>query len=148
MFWYAPQWLSFYNLAIGGLQGAAQAGMEPTYYWDGLDDEVLQWLRENTKSNDKIAFSAHSQETLSLYFSMKKFQIPFEIPSVTTTSDELKAQGFHYYILQCRPSGEFERDKQLRELKKPVWVKTIRKNGWGMWNLNTVPIIEIYDVSR
>jgi hypothetical protein len=148
IFWYAPQWLSFYNLAIGGLRGAAQAGMEPTYYWDGFDDEVLQWLRKNTESSDKIAFSVHSPETISLYFSMKKFQINFEIPPVTTTSDDLKSQGFRYYILQRRPSGEFERDKQLIEQKKPVWVKTIRKNGWGAWNLNTVPIIEIYDVSR
>ncbi|MDR0703718.1 MAG: hypothetical protein LBF88_01890 [Planctomycetaceae bacterium] len=148
IFWYAPQWLSFYNLAIGGLQGAVRSGMEPTYYWDGFDDEVIQWLRENTESGDKIAFSVHSPETLSLYFSMKKFQIPFEIPPVTTTSDDLQAQGFRYYILQRRPSGEFERDKQLIERKKPVWIKTIRKNGWGAWNLNTVPIIEIYDISR
>ncbi|MDR2705110.1 MAG: hypothetical protein LBC02_04955 [Planctomycetaceae bacterium] len=148
MFWYAPQWLSFYNLAIGGLSGAVRMGMEPTYYWDGLDDEVLQWLREHTESGDKIAFSVHSPETLRLYFSMKKFQIPFEVPSVTTTFDELKSQGFRYYILQRRPSGEFERDKQLMKRKKPVRVKTIRKNGWGAWNLNTVPIIEIYDVSR
>ena len=35
--WYAPQWLSYYSLAIGGLPGATALGMEPTYYWDGLD---------------------------------------------------------------------------------------------------------------
>ena len=34
LYWYAPQWLSYYNLLIGGLPGATAAGMEPTYYWD------------------------------------------------------------------------------------------------------------------
>ncbi|MDR2755489.1 MAG: glycosyltransferase family 39 protein [Planctomycetaceae bacterium] len=148
MFWYAPQWLSFYNFVIGGLPGAVRAGMEPTYYWDGLDDEVLQWLRNNTNSGDKIVFSVHSPAALDLYFSMKKFPIPFEIPSVTETFDDFKTQGFRYYILQRRPSGEFARDKQLMLREKPVWVKTIRKGGWGVWNLNTVPIIEIYEISH
>ncbi|MDR2116088.1 MAG: hypothetical protein LBP87_06885 [Planctomycetaceae bacterium] len=147
LFWYAPQWLSFYNLVIGGLPGAVRAGMEPTYYWDGLDDEVLQWLRDNTNSGDKIAFSVHSPETLHLYFYQKKIQIPFDVPPVTETFDDFKERGFRYYILQRRPSGEFERDKQLMQHKKPVWVKTIRKSGWGIWNLNTVPIIEIYEIS-
>ncbi|MDR3199691.1 MAG: glycosyltransferase family 39 protein [Planctomycetaceae bacterium] len=148
IFWYAPQWLSFYNLAIGGLPGAVRAGMEPTYYWDGLDDEVLQWLRNNTNSGDKIAFSVHSPATLNLYFHLKNFRIPFEVPSATETFDDFKLRGFRYYILQRRPSGEFERDKQLMKHKKPVWVKTIRKNGWGAWNLNAVPIIEIYEISH
>ncbi|MGL6194772.1 MAG: ArnT family glycosyltransferase, partial [Thermoguttaceae bacterium] len=44
IFWYAPQWLSYYNGLIGGLRGATKAGMEPTYYWDSLDQEVLDWL--------------------------------------------------------------------------------------------------------
>ncbi|MDR1270511.1 MAG: hypothetical protein LBK82_13395 [Planctomycetaceae bacterium] len=148
MFWYAPQWLSFYNLVIGGLPGAVRAGMEPTYYWDGLDDEVLHWLCRNTNSGDKIAFSVHSPAALDLYFSLKKIRIPFEIPPVTETFDDFKSQGFRYYILQRRPSGEFERDKQLMMHEKPVWVKTIRKSGWGAWNLNTVPIIEIYEIPR
>jgi hypothetical protein len=148
MFWYAPQWLSFYNLVIGGLPGAVRAGMEPTYYWDGLDDEVLHWICRNTNSGDKIAFSVHSPAALNLYFSLKKIRIPFEIPPVTETFDDFKTQGFRYYILQRRPSGEFERDKQLMMHEKPVWVKTIRKSGWGAWNLNTVPIIEIYEIPR
>ncbi|MDR2441835.1 MAG: hypothetical protein LBE12_20965 [Planctomycetaceae bacterium] len=148
IFWYAPQWLSFYNLVIGGLPGAVRAGMEGTYYWDGLDEEVLCWLRNNTNSGDKIVFSVHSPAALDLYFSMKKFPIPFEIPSATETFDDFKERGFRYYILQRRPSGEFKRDKQLMLREKPVWVKTIRKSGWGVWNLNTVSIIEIYEISH
>jgi hypothetical protein len=148
MFWYAPQWLSFYNAAIGGLPGAVRAGMEPTYYWDGFDDEVLHWLKENTKPDNQIAFSAHSSETLRLYFSKKDFQIPFEILSATTTIGDSQTESFRYYVLQRRPSGEFERDKQLMKQKKPVFVKTIRQSGWGIWNLSSVPIIEIYEISR
>ncbi|MDR0336360.1 MAG: hypothetical protein LBI18_04650, partial [Planctomycetaceae bacterium] len=127
MFWYSPQWLSFYNFVIGGLPGAVRSGMEPTYYWDSLDDEVLDWLCQNTNSCDKIAFSVHSPATLELYFSLKKVRIPFAVPPVTETFDDFKRRGFRYYILQRRPSGEFERDKQLMLQEKPVWVKTIRQ---------------------
>jgi hypothetical protein len=143
LFWYAPQWLSFYNPIVGGLSGAVRVGMEPTYYWDGLDNEVLDWLKKNTKDGEKMMFSIHSRKTLQLY----RLEIPFDVSTATTTYEELTSGEYRYYILQLRPSGMFERDVQIRERKKTVFTKTIRNGGWGFWNLGSVPIIEIYDVS-
>ena len=46
---YYPQTLSHYSLLVGGVRGAARLGMEPTYWWDALDDDVLMWLNEHTE---------------------------------------------------------------------------------------------------
>ncbi|MDR1477963.1 MAG: hypothetical protein LBJ00_03385 [Planctomycetaceae bacterium] len=67
VFWYAPQWLSFYNFAVGGLSGAVKIGMEPTYYWDGFDQEVIDWLNTNTGKYELISFSKFSPDTFSIY---------------------------------------------------------------------------------
>ncbi|HVA40515.1 MAG TPA: hypothetical protein VNF49_07605, partial [Candidatus Binataceae bacterium] len=64
--WYAPQWLSYYNLLIGGLRGAEAAGMEATYYWDALDGEVLAWLHAHTAADENIEFSVPSHNNLVL----------------------------------------------------------------------------------
>ena len=39
-----PVPLSYYSPLVGGLPGAARLGMEPTYYWDALTDDALDWL--------------------------------------------------------------------------------------------------------
>ena len=44
--------LSYYNALIGGLSGAARAGMEPTYYWDAVTPEVRDWLNAHTEAGD------------------------------------------------------------------------------------------------
>ena len=44
-------------MIAGGLRGAATKGMEPAYWWDGLDNDVLRWLNERTTPGEVIAFS-------------------------------------------------------------------------------------------
>jgi hypothetical protein len=55
---YFPQTLSHYSLLVGGVRGAASLGMEPAYWWDALDDDVLTWLNENTEPGARVAFSS------------------------------------------------------------------------------------------
>ena len=55
---YYPQTLSHYNLLVGGVRGAAALGMEPTYWWDALDAEVLDWLNTHTAPGERVAFSS------------------------------------------------------------------------------------------
>lgn len=64
--WYAPQWLSYYNVLIGGLPGAVAMGMEPTYYWDGLDRDVLDWLHQHTEPGEKVEFACYPKGNLAL----------------------------------------------------------------------------------
>jgi len=134
LLWYAPQWLSYYNLLIGGLPGATAAGMEPTYYWDALDQSVLDWLNEHTAEDQKIWFAAGSEENLEL---MQRW-------GVLRRATSVEAPGkFRWYVLQRRPSGLQEADLWLIEYFEPAFTKTIRCGGVGPWRLD-VPLVEVY----
>lgn len=148
MGWYAPQWLSYYNLLIGGLPGAVRAGMEPTYYWDSFDEEVVRWIEEHAKENHRIAFSIGSTRTFELYQNGRDFSFQPVVIKPELTLFELQNQGFRYYVLQRRPSAEFPRDKILIEQGRPVFTKTIRYGGFGPWRLDAVPLLEIYDLAE
>lgn len=54
---YHPLQLSYYNVLIGGLSGAARAGLEPTYYWDAVTPEVRAWLNAHTDPGRTVAFA-------------------------------------------------------------------------------------------
>ena len=138
--WYWPQGLSYYNLLIGGLPGATALGMEPTYYWDGLDREALAWLRQNTTAGEQLAFGAHSPENLQLMHQWGLLPCAaFVAPA--TTAPALPAA--RWYVLQRRPSGLRDADQRLIQQARPVYQKFIRRRGWGAWRLD-VPLVEIY----
>jgi len=134
LFWYAPQWLSYYNLLIGGLPGATALGMEPTYYWDALDQSVVDWLNEHTAEDQKIWFAAGSEENLEL---MQRW-------GVLRRATSVEAPGkFRWYVVQRRPSGLQEADLWLIAHFEPAFTKTIRCGGVGPWRLD-VPLVEVY----
>ncbi|WP_435018177.1 ArnT family glycosyltransferase [Tundrisphaera sp. TA3] len=54
---YHPLQLSYYNALIGGLSGAARAGLEPTYYWDALTPDVRDWINAHTEPDRAVAFA-------------------------------------------------------------------------------------------
>jgi hypothetical protein len=134
MFWYAPQWLSYYNLLVGGLPGATALGMEPTYYWDALDGEVLAWLDQHTPAGAKVAFAAPSPENLELMSRWGLLRVEYRDEAPGT---------FRWYVLQRRPSAWQPADKWLIAHGHPAFQKTIRHGGWGFWRL-TEPLIEVY----
>jgi len=136
--WYAPQWLSYYNLLIGGLPGATAAGMEPTYYWDALDGDVLAWLDEHTPPGEKIRFAAGATESLDWMRRWGKLRRGFrpEEPG-----------AFRWYVLQQRPSAHSDADRSLLAHRTPAYVKRIRSSGWGPWRLD-VPLILVYPLAE
>ncbi len=173
LFWYAPQWLSYYNLLIGGLPGATVAGMEPTYYWDGLDQSVLDWLDKNTEEDEKILFQTALLENLRLMQRWERLRrtVLFEAiddrgesvwyllrypPQRVMVVDSLPE--FRWYVLQHRPGPWpwHPIDPWLIEHARPAHRKTIRPpalrdvlRGWGVdvprpWRLD-VPLVEVYD---
>lgn len=136
--WYAPQWLSYYNLLIGGLPGAVARGMEPTYYWDSLDRSVLQWLREHSGPNDKVQFACLSQDNLAL---MRKW-------GLLHNDYRREAPGrFRWYVLQHRPSAWAPADRWLLTHERPAYRKELYKGGWGPWQL-TAPLVEVYSYEQ
>ncbi len=117
---YYPQTLSHYSLIAGGLRGAAENGMEPTYWWDALDNDVLRWLNARTAPDEAIAFSpisnmGHLHEWRRLY--------PRDVNPENET--------FKWYVLQNRP-GMFSRtDRILMGREKPAFVKYAGRRGAG-----------------
>jgi hypothetical protein len=155
MFWYAPQWLSFYNFTVGGLAGAVKIGMEATYYWDGFDDEVIEWLNKNTNKDELILFSKFSPDTFSIYREDGVLKPQFYVmtdyysdKNNSNSSGLTKADQIRFYVTQNRAGLQTNVDLFFKRNAKPVFVKTIRKGGLGAWNLGNVPIIEIYDVKK
>jgi len=133
-FWYAPHWLSYYNLILGGLQGAEAAGMEPTYYWDGLDRSVLDWLNTNTGPGEKVVFAAGPVENLTLARRWGWLRPDFR-PGAPGSP--------RWYVLQNRPGAWQVADRRLWEQATPVFQKTLRPGGWGPWFLE-VPLVRVY----
>jgi hypothetical protein len=138
LFWYAPQWLSYYNLLIGGLPGATARGMEPTYYWDGLDRTVLDWLQAHSRSGEKVEFAAGAWENLELMRAWGTLGCEYEPQS---------PGEFRWYVVQCRASAWQPADRWLIEHARPAFVKTIRPDGVGPWRLD-VPLVKVYAYDR
>lgn len=154
---YFPQGLSYYNLLIGGLPGAARAGMEAAYYWDGLDRETAGFLKRGTGDGAArpVLFGAASPATLRLW--QKENLIPPESATITSLAGNpdvrrfLTETPFRYYVLQNRASGLTPFDRNLLRTRKPVWYKTagtfrfpkfLRNTPWA---LDRVPLILIYE---
>ncbi len=134
LFCYAPQWLSYYNLAIGGLPGATRAGMEPTYYWDSLDGEALKWLAANTTDNEKVFFGSGAVENLDL----------MHIWGTLPVEHRPDAPGhYRWYVIQRRPSACMPPDQWLLRNAEPVYKKYLHPHGHGAWRMN-VPLLAVY----
>ena len=133
-----PQTLAHYSLLAGGLRGAAEKGMEPTYWWDGLDNDVLTWLNERTGPGEAIAFSPiFNVAQLNAWGRLRPKHV-----------DPQRA-AFKWYVLQNRP-GMFSRiDRALIRREKPVFVKYAgRQAGAKVPRDLDVPLILVFSSSQ
>jgi hypothetical protein len=120
---YYPHNLSYYSRLIGGLRGAVALGMEPTYYWDALDREALQWLADHTAENEKAAFGAAPPKNLEL---LKRWGLLARLPS--------DPGNFRWYVIQRRPSAWQPWDRWLIDHETPAFQRTF----------SGVPLLDIY----
>jgi 4-amino-4-deoxy-L-arabinose transferase-like glycosyltransferase len=51
----APCWLSYYNLAVGGLSGAAKLGLEVSYWGDGVTRTLLNATADRLPAGETVA---------------------------------------------------------------------------------------------
>ncbi len=124
---YFPHGLSFYSRLIGGVRGATALGMEPTYYWDALDRPALDWLREHTTGDEKVAFAAAPKRNLEL---LKRWGLLSRLPSDPGT--------FRWYVIQRRPSALQAVDHWLIEHEEPDFERT----------LSGVPLLDVYSYDK
>ncbi len=119
-----PTPLAYFSPIVGGLPGASALGMEPTYFWDGLSDEAIAYLNQNTPKGRSVRFSTFPTSWLYLQ-QTGKLKIPLS---------PIDPRQPALFVLQNRPGafGPFERD--LIEKAKPAY--QVSKFG--------VPLVSIY----
>ncbi len=90
-----PVPLSYYSPLVGGLPGATRLGMEPTYFWDALTGDALDWLNDHTPPGRKVQFSTFPSSWLYLRETgrLRPRVLPFEPGAVA------------WYVLQNRPGS-------------------------------------------
>lgn len=143
LYGFAPQWLSYYNVLIGGLPGAVARGMEATYYWDGLDRDVFLWLNIHCVPGDKVYFSAGSPDNLELQHRWGW---------LTAAPAGVPAEA-RWYVIQHRPSAWFPVDEWLAHNGQPAYVKYAgRGENWPLvgrvWVVKIFPITEFFRASQ
>jgi 4-amino-4-deoxy-L-arabinose transferase-like glycosyltransferase len=113
-----PVPLSYFSPLIGGLPGAAAIGMEPTFYWDALQPEILEWLNANTAPDQKVMFSRYPTSLLYLRHTKQL--------RVNILPGELGEWA--WYVLQNRPGAFRPMQRDLIARSHPAVV--FRK--WGV----------------
>jgi hypothetical protein len=124
-----PVPLSYYSPVVGGLPGASTLGMEPTYYWDALTDEALDWLKAHTAPGQKVRFATYPTSWLSLRDSGR---LP---PGLLPNDPGVWA----WYVVQNRPGAFGPVDRDLAARGRPAL--TVRK--WGVPLLWVFPYDEV-----
>jgi 4-amino-4-deoxy-L-arabinose transferase-like glycosyltransferase len=123
-----PVPLSYYSPLVGGLPGATALGMEPTYYWDALSDDALDWLNRNTPPDRKVAFATFPTS----WFYLKA------TGRLRPQADPRVPGPVAWYVLQNRPGAFWPWEHALLKRGKPAFV--VKK--WG------VPLVLIYPYSE
>jgi Dolichyl-phosphate-mannose-protein mannosyltransferase len=119
-----PVPLSYFSPLVGGLPGAVRLGMEPTYYWDSLQPEILEWLNSNTAPDQKVMFSRYPTSLLYLRHTnrLRVGIMPHE------------PGRWAWYVLQNRPGAFRASESNLIAHGEPAAVFT--KSG--------VPLLWVY----
>jgi hypothetical protein len=104
-----PVPLSYYSPLVGGLPGATARGMEPTFYWDSLDRETIDWLNRHTPPDAKIKFATEPTGWIELQQrGIMKRGLYFYEP------------GYYlWYVVQNRPGSMSPLDRALIRDKTP-----------------------------
>jgi hypothetical protein len=112
-----PVPLSYYSPIVGGLPGAARLGMEPTYYWDALDGQARDWLRDHTSSGQTIRFTTFPTSWLYL---RRLGLLPAKLDGIDPGHPA-------WYVMQNRPGAWSARDQERVRRSTPVF--TVSKLG-------------------
>lgn len=115
-----PVPLSYFSPVVGGLPGAVRLGMEPTYFWDALTDEALDWLNRNTPRGGRVRFATFPTSWLYLHAAevgrLRPEPVPLQVPVAC-----------RWYVVQNRPGALQPWDLALIREGHPAFV--VRKLG-------------------
>jgi hypothetical protein len=121
-----PNELNYFNRLVGGADGAYDQGFETSYWGEAMNDEVVDWLNNNTRPGQKVLPMAMNGGVLEHLQEWRKLR-----RDVDFTPQE---PPFDYYLLQVRQGFLARRERTLRSMHDPV--KAFVAQG--------VPRIEVY----
>ncbi len=126
-----PVPLSYYSPLVGGLPGATALGMEPTFYWDSLNEASLDWLKTHTGPGRKVRFATYPT---SWFYLQNQGRLPTGIlPN--------QPGRWVWYVVQNRPGAFTPLDRALIRGDNPAFV--VRK--WGVPLLWIFPYEQVED---
>ncbi len=132
---YHPLQLSYYNILIGGLSGASRAGLEPTYYWDAMTPDVLDWINRHTERG----------RTVITGVSIPTFEYLHHWGLLGPSPRAIVTKNPKWYIVQNRAGQLHYYDDQvptyLMDHGRPAFVKTLEVAP-------DVPLIAIYPITQ
>ena len=111
-------------MIVGGLPGATRLGMEPTYFWDALSDDAIDWLNANTPPGRSVRFATFPTSWLHLKQTGK----------LRANLGPLDPGRPIWYVLQNRPGAFNPAERELFGRGRPAYV--VSKLG--------VPLVLIY----
>jgi hypothetical protein len=124
-----PYELSYYNVLIGGINGAKQAGMESTYWGESLSPKTLDVLNNKLPPNAKIRFYSFSDEVVKWYLDHGYLRKDIQVLNNDDTIPD-------YAALLCRQGFFGRREWMLYQQNTPIYsVK-----------LHDVPLVNVYQV--
>jgi Dolichyl-phosphate-mannose-protein mannosyltransferase len=145
-----PVPLSYFSPIVGGLPGATRLGMEPTFYWDSLTNDALDWLNDHTPPDRSIQFCDFPYSLLYLRQtgrlrspvllpegrSWTRTGLKSSTPMLGVPHDE--AASVQWYVLQNRPGLFHAWDRVLKDRGRPS--REVSKFG--------VPLLLIYPITE
>ncbi len=127
-----PYYLSFYNVLIGGLPGAARRGFEPTYWGDTYLAAVL-WLNEKAPADATVWIDPPGMESVvKMYHYMGMMR-----PDLRTTAGPEGIDTADFAVSQNKPTEFSEQVKALVRSRVPVWTE----------RLDGVPLVFVWRLS-
>lgn len=124
-----PVQLSYYSPAVGGLTKAHEK-FEPTYFWDAMSPEAIQFLNDNTRVGQSILFSTNPKN----WVYMHRWGV-FKYPPHNPQDGMMRPK---WYVLQHRTAMLKNRDRWLIEKEQPAF----RVSKFG------VPLVSIYTIEQ
>ena len=124
-----PYELSYYNLLIGGVNGAKQAGMESTYWGEALSPQTLYVLNDKLPLNATVRFYSCSDDVVKWYRDHQYLRKDIQVLQTDDTIPD-------FAVLNCRQGFFGRREWMLYQQYVPIYsVK-----------LHDVPLVNVYQI--
>jgi len=130
---YPPFELSYYNRIVGGLSGAHQSGYETTYFWEILNDDILDQLNERCAGS----FVYFPLTPTDFFF---KHMLSFRKIDFMPTRDPKRA---NFMLIMGRPFTRFWEARTYPIFRKegkipiPIWDISI----------DSIPLLKLYSIT-